>query len=601
MDYDLLNYYERELTFIRALGSEFAKEYPKIAGRLLLEPDKCEDPFTERLIEAFAFISGRIHKKIDDDFPEITESLLGILYPHYINPIPSMSIVKFEPIRQNIPPAGYRIEKKSILYSRPVAGTPCQFQTTYPVMIWPIEVISADLREPVKLVKDSRQVLKLQLKTFNNFKFNQLGCDKLRFYLNGPHQHIFHIYEMLLNNICQIEIESKNNKGITEQFTLAPENIKPVGFGQDESMLPYSTRSFPGYFLLFEYFCFPDKFLFLDLDGLIRARHMNFGDTVDISIYLNKPAEQNMVLHKDVFCLNSTPAVNLFSRIAEPVSVDHQRTEYHVVADIRRREATEIYSIDKVTASLISDPGREREFKPFYSLRHSVYDEESSATLAYWLMQRRSSNRKNDNGTEVFLSFADLSLNTVDPEAEVLTIHATCTNRDLPSRLPFRDPSGDFDMETAAPVSSITCLIKPTPCRRPTLGGALQWRLISHLSLNYLSLIHGGEDALKEMLKLYDFDNSPSNRQQVNGIISLKSEYVTKRIGWAYCRGMRVTVEFDKSKYVGAGLYLFASVLESFLGQYVSVNSFSQMAVKTTQGEEILKEWPPRSGNRILL
>lgn len=512
-----------------------------------------------------------------------------------------MSIVKFEPIRQNIPPAGYRIEKKTMLYSRPVAGTPCQFQTRYPVMIWPFEVVSADLREPVKLVKDSRQVLTLRLKTFNNLNFNQIGCDKLRFYLNGPHQHIFQIYEMLLNNVCQIEIESKNNQGMTERFTLAPDNIKPVGFGQDEGMLPYSRRSFPGYLMLFEYFCFPDKFLFFDLEGLIRARHMNFGDTVDISIYLNKSVETNIVMHKDVFCLNSTPVVNLFSRIAEPVSIDHRRTEYHVIADLRRREAMEVFSIDKVTATLTSDPGSEREFKPFYSLKHSAYDEESPATSAYWLMQRRSSNRKGDNGTEVFLSFADLNLDAVDPEAEVLTIHVTCTNRDLPSRLPFRDPSGDFDMETAAPVSSIICLIKPTPCRRPALGGALQWRLISHLSLNYLSVIHGGEDALKEMLKLYDFENSPSNRQQINGIISLKSEYVTKRIGLSYCRGTRIKVEFDQDKYVGAGLYLFASVLESFLGQYVSVNSFSQMALKTKQGEGILKEWPPRSGNRILL
>jgi type VI secretion system protein ImpG len=318
-------------------------------------------------------------------------------------------------------------------------------------------------------------------------------------------------------------------------------------------------------------------------------------------IYLNKPLETNIVMNKDVFCLNATPAVNLFNRIAEPVSVDHQRTEYNVVADIRRREAMEIFSIDKVVATLKSDPGSEREFKPFYSLKHSSFDEESPATSAYWLMQRRSSHRKGDNGTEVFLSFTDLNFDTVDPETEVLTIHVTCTNRDIPSRLPFRDPSGDFDMETAAPISSIVCLLKPTPCRRPALGGALQWRLISHLSLNYLSIIQGGEDALKEMLKLYDFDNSSSNRQQINGIISLKSEYVTKRIGLSYCRGNLVTMVFDQNKYVGTGLYLFASVLESFLGQYVSVNSFSQMVAKTTQRQEILKKWPPRSGNKILL
>ncbi len=599
MDYDLLDYYERELTYIRSLGAEFAKEYPKIAGRLQLEPDKCEDPFTERLIEAFAFISGRISKKIDDGFPEITESLLGILYPHYVNPIPSMSIVKFEPIQQNITPAGYKIDQHMTLYSKPVGGTPCQFQTIYPVNILPMDVVSAELREPSKLVKDARQVLTLRLKASNNLSFNQLDCDKVRFYLNGPHQHTFRIYEMLLNNVCHIDVESKNNSGITESFSLASGSIKPVGFDPDESMLPYTQRSFPGYMLLFEYFCFPDKFLFIDVEGLGRMKTMNFGDTLDILIYINKPLESNIVIQKDVFCLNATPVVNLFRRIAEPVNLDHRKTEYQVVADIRRQEAMEIFSIDRVVAASASDLGSERDVKPFYSIQHAAYDDDH--TTAYWLMQRRSSTRKGDGGTEVFLSFADLNFNAADPEAEILTLHVTCSNRDLPSKLPFRDPAGDFDMETAAPVSGISCLIKPTPCRRPSHIGAAQWRLISHLTLNYLSILQGGGDALKEILKLYDFDNSPSTRQQINGIVSLKSEFVTRRVGFSYCRGMRVTVELDSDKYVGAGLYLFASVLENFLGQYVSVNSFAQMAVKTSQSQRILKEWPPRSGNRILL
>jgi type VI secretion system protein ImpG len=599
MDYDLLDYYERELTYIRSLGAEFAKEYPKIAGRLQLEPDKCEDPFTERLIEAFAFISGRIHKKIDDGFPEITESLLSILYPHYVNPIPSMSIVKFDPIKQNISPNGYRIEKKTILYSKPVGGTPCQFQTVYPVEIRPIEVVSAELREPSKLVKNARQVLVLRIKTFNHFSLNAIACDRIRFYLNGPHQQTFRIYEMLLNNVCQIDVESQNSAGLTERFSLPSDAVLPVGFDAEESMLPYSKRSFPGYLLLFEYFCFPDKFLFLDLSGFDRMKSMALGDTMDLLIYLNKPFDANIVIQKDVFCLNATPVVNLFTRIAEPVNLNQRRTEYHVLADVRRQEAMEIYSVDKVVAVSPDDLSKEREFKPFYSIRHAAYDDES--TSAYWLMERRSSTRKGDSGTEVYLSFADLNFSRVEPDAEILTIHVTCSNRDLPAKLPFRDPAGDFDMEQAAPVSTITCLMKPTPCRRPSHVGAAQWRLISHLSLNYLSLLEGGEDALKEMLRLYDFDHSPSTRQQINGIVSLQSEYVTRRVGFSYCRGVRVTLELDPEKYVGAGLYLFASVLERFLGQYVSVNSFSQLAVKTAQSQEILKEWPPRSGNRILL
>lgn len=601
MDDKLLDYYEQELTFIRKMGVEFAKKYPKIAGRLLMEPDKCEDPFTERLIEAFAFISGRIHKKIDDDFPEITESLLSIIYPHYINPIPSMSVVRFEPVKQNIPAAGYKIDKNIMLFSKPVGGTPCQFTTGYPVTIWPVEVVSVGLQDLKKPMKDARQVIVIQLKTFNKMSFADLNWERLRFFLNGPHQHIYNLYELLFNNVCHVECEYKNKQGLTERISLSPDHIKPVGFGSDEVMLPYSSRSLPAYLLLFEYFCFPEKFLFFDLDGLRALKNADIKDTLDISIYINREAKSNLVINRDTFCINTTPVMNLFRRIAEPIRVEHRKTSYQVFPDIRRQEATEIYSIDRVIASSVSSPGKEIEFSPFYSLRHSLDEDYNNVRGAYWHTRRQYSGKKGDDGTDVYLSFADLNFEAVDPEAEILTLYTTCTNRDIPAQLPFGDPTGDFDMEVAAPVARINCLIKPTPSLRPSLGGASQWRLISHLSLNYLSIVQGGADALKEILRLYDFDNSPSTRQQINGIISVQSQHVTKRVGMSFSRGVRVTIEFDEDKFVGAGLYLFASLLERFLGQYVTINSFSQLSVKTIQRKEVLKEWAPRSGNQVLL
>lgn len=597
MDDKLLYYYEQELTFIRRMGVEFAKKYPKIAGRLLLEPDKCDDPHTERLIEAFAFISGRIRKKIDDDFPEITESLLNIIYPHYVNPIPSMAIVKFDPIQQNITETGYRIDKNTLLYSKPVNGTPCQFSTSYPVMLWPIEVVTAELQDPGTLVKGASQAIAITLKTFHGLSISQLGWEKLRFFLHGPYQHIFHLYELLFNNICHVECRITNKQGNKVKIPLSGDDVGAVGFSSDEGMLPYSSRSFSGYLLLFEYFCFPEKFLFFDLRGMGKIKDKEFTDTMEIWFYLNRNVKSDLVIDKNTFCLNAAPVVNLFRRIAEPIRVEHLKTEYHVIPNIRRQDATEVYTIDKVTTTSVSAPGKETEFRPFYSLRHHLPDEDR----AYWYVQRRPSARKGDDGTEVFLSFTDLNFRLIDPEAEILTVHTTCTNRDLPSRLPFGDPDGDFTMEIKAPVARINSIIKPTSVRRSNLGGALQWQIISHLSLNYLSLVHGGEDNLKEILRLYDFDNSPSTRQQIQGIVSLHSQHVTRRIGQSFCRGVRVTIDFDENKFVGTGLFLFASVLERFLGQYVSVNSFSQMVAKTLQNKEVLKTWAPRSGNQVLL
>ena len=234
-------------------------------------------------------------------------------------------------------------------------------------------------------------------------------------------------------------------------------------------------------------------------------------------------------------------------------------------------------------------------------MRHHLGEERAAESQTFWHIQRRPSGKKGDRGTDVFLSFSDLNLKPSDPAEDILTVRVTCTNRDLPSRLAFGDATGDFNMETAAPVSTINCVLKPTPTRRPFLGSALQWRLVSHFSLNYMSLVEGGEHALKEILRLYDFNNSLSTQQMINGIVSVSSRHITKRINRSFCRGVQVTITLDEDKYVGTGIFLFASVLERFLSQYVSVNSFFQLVMKTLQREEPVKIWPPRSGNQILL
>jgi len=601
MDDRILSYYERELSYLREMGADFARKYPKIAGRLLLEPDKCEDPHTERLLEAFAFLCGRVHEKIDDDFQDIAEALLNVLYPHYVNPIPSMSIVRFEPMPKTVGPGGHRLERDTALYSRPVAGHPCRFCTTYPVHLWPVEVTAAGFRDPKRSVRRAQQTIHLQLKTFNAIPASQIPWESLRFYLNGQGQHVHHLYELLLNNVCHVEIEAASKQGRVEVIPLSPAALRPVGFEDDEAMLPYSKRSFPGYLLLFEYFCFPEKFLFVDLTGLAALGKYDLKDTLDVDIYLDSPAKPNTVLTAETFCLNASPVVNLFERVAEPIRVDQKRTEYRVIADVRRQEATEVFAVNRVAATPADSPGTITDYHPFYSIGHHFDDADEEKGRVFWQMARRPSGKKGDDGSEVFLSFCDARATPVEPDVETVTAFVTCTNRDLPARLPFGDSSGDFEMETAAPVARIQCVLKPTPARRPSLGGALQWRLLSHLSLNYLSLVDGDGVALKEILKLYDVEGSAVTRQQINGIAGVSWRPAARRLGDAFARGADVTIEFDEGKYVGMGVFLFASVLERFLGQYVSINSFCRLTAKTTQRKDPLRQWPPRSGNRVLL
>jgi type VI secretion system protein ImpG len=165
--------------------------------------------------------------------------------------------------------------------------------------------------------------------------------------------------------------------------------------------------------------------------------------------------------------------------------------------------------------------------------------------------------------------------------------------------------SGDFEIEGAVPVQSIVALRKPTPAVRPPTGRSSLWRLISHLSLNYLSLVSEGKEALQEILKLYDFTNSSYSVKQIEGILQLKSSPHFARIisenGITFARGTRVDMVLDEDNFVGGGAYLFASVLEHFLGLYVTLNSFSQLSVSTRQRKEVLRLWPPRAGTKILL
>jgi len=281
--------------------------------------------------------------------------------------------------------------------------------------------------------------------------------------------------------------------------------------------------------------------------------------------------------------------------------LSHAQTEYRVIPDVRRQNTTEVYSVN---SAISTSPHLEeaREFEPFYSVKHASGREQQQA---FWYTARRPSQRPGDTGTEVYISLVDLNFRPALPPVETLTLHTTCSNRDLPGKLPFGGDQGDFELEGAAPLSRIRCLRKPTETLRPPLRRSTQWRLISHLSLNYLSLCEGGREALQEILKLYDLSDSSANRQQIAGITKMTSRQIVGRpasMAWnGFCRGLEVTMEFDEQKYVGSGVFLFASTLEKFLGLYTSLNSFTQLIATSQQREHPLKRWPPRAGEHILL
>ncbi len=604
MEESLLEYYERELSMLRQHGQEFAQAYPKVASRLLLEPGKCEDPHVERLIQSVAFLAARIHRKIDDQFPEITDALLGLLYPHYLAPIPSMSVAEFtlDPDQGKIT-TGYEVPRHTLLYSHPVDGTQCRFRTGYPVTLWPVTVASARFDIPDNVVTGSKALglIRLELHTQGGVPFRELQLDRLRFYLDGEGQSVLALYELLVNRPREIWIRPVGAKPGRKPCVLPGSCLQPVGFDIDEGLLPYPAHAHLGYRLLQEYFMFPQKFHFVDLTGFPAASQIDLGDKAEILIFLDHAPRVDHVINQDNFKLGCTPIVNLFPQVAEPVRFDHTQHEYRVIPDVRRQQAYEVYGVTEAVLTA-ADTHTVQPVQPLYSVRHGGTDD---APAAYWYAARRQSEKKGDKGTELFVSLVDLNVQPTLPPFETLTLRTLCTNRDLPRRLSAGEVGGEFELEGAAPVSRIRALLKPTDPVRPPLNGERQWRLISHLSLSYLSLASGGPEALQEILGLYDFSGSAVVRQHIAGIVTVKSRRVVRRpaiMGWhGFCRGMEVTLEFDEDKYVGSGVFLFASVLERFLGLHATLNSFTQLIATSRQRDKPIKRWPPRVGEQVLL
>jgi type VI secretion system protein ImpG len=610
---ELLDYYNRELTFVRRLGAEFAAANPKIARRLRLSPDEAaDDPHVERLIEAFAYLTARIRAKLDDEFPELTGSLLNVLYPHYLAPIPSMSIAQFKiDQEQDQLTSGFTLPRHTELETEPIRDEPCRFRTCYPVTLWPIELRSVVLAQaplPAPLTPysgDAVAVLRLGLKCLpQDVNFATLGIDTLRFFLKGQPHHVHRLYELLFNNVIGVAVTG--TVAPIEPILLGSEALMQVGFATEEGLLPYPPRSFLGYRLLTEYFVFPQKFLFVDLNLSAIRPQGGLENQLVVYVYLNRAApDLARNISTDTFQLGCTPIVNLFPQRADPISVTHTSFEYQVVPDRRRPMALEVYSIDQVSAS--SSGGESVELRPFFSIEHAG---SRGPNRTYWHASRRPAEATmatGDRGTELFLSLVDPRFQPTGPAGSVLEVQTTCLNRDLPLNLPYGGDQPRLQLrEGSGPISWIRCLTPPTPTFRPDLGHGLLWRLISHLSLNHLSLVEkGGEEALREILKLYDFVESAETQTQISGILSVKSRRVVGAVRsegpLTFCRGIEVTLQFDEDRYTGSCLFLFASVLEHFLGLYCTLNSFTKFiaTVKGREGE--LRRWPPRMGENVLV
>ncbi|MEI8320566.1 MAG: type VI secretion system baseplate subunit TssF [Alphaproteobacteria bacterium] len=592
-----LMYYQKEMSFLRQMGGVFAAKYPKIARRLSFTENQSADPHVERLLESFAFLSGYLQQDIDNQFPRLSSALLSILYPFLTNPIPPMSVAQFKPDTQKPMTTSYPIPKHFSVFTEAYDGEICRFRTCYPIDLWPLDVSDVAMVKTEKYdfgssVTDHAYFMKISLKA-QGTPLNKLDIKKLRFYINAHRTEANILYQLLFEEDHQIAVVGGGTTKI-----LGAGSIKQVGFSEDEAAIPTPANGHPAYGLLQEYFAFPKKYMFFDLEGLDFS---HCKDSVEIFIPVSSPEEaKGVAFSKNTFLLGCAPIINLFPRTTEPIRFDHKKIEYRLVPDYRREMTTEIYSLEKVFSSNL-DAVEVQEIGPYFSYDHHSLQNKKTF---FWFGRRTPSSNPRVPGTDYMLSFVNWECKPELPSTEVVYARTLCTNRHLATMV-----SGNtvLQEDEGIPASSIICLHPPTVPIYPDKEGATQWQLISNLSLSYLSLSSETEslDALKEILKLYSVNESRDVDIEITRLLDMKCDQTVRRLGkdaWrGFTKGMAVTLTLDEGDSYSLGTFLFSAVLSHFLGLYTHINSFTELSIKKKHQEQIWKTWPAIAGTQPLL
>ena len=600
----MLDYYQQEMIYLRRMGQRFAEQYPKIAENLNLSPAGSADPHVQRLLESFAFLTGRLQKEVDNRYIQFTNTLLGILYPQFVAPFPAATVATFR-LSPHLgkQTSGYTVPRGTALFTEAQEKKICRFQTTYPVELWPFEVKEASVLnidqspfDPIQL--KTQWVLKIRVERYDGV-MGELSPNFLRFYLSGDILTIQCLYDSIFAYLPKeptpVFIQADTAHAPTQ---LRDPSLFAVGFKETEALIPYPHKSLDAYRLLHEYFVFPDKFKFFDIKNFSTTGANRY---VDIFIPLADGSRVDKFrINKDNFILGATPIINLFPKISEPINLNYQSISYRLVGDQRNEDTTEIHSVLKVVGAVVG--GNEPDvYAPYFCYD---YQTEEEGKGLFWYGTREPSEIPNTLGTDVFLSFVDYNFTPQKPSNQVVYAYTLCTNRDLASFIPA---GGELQVDGSIPPVTIKCIDRPSAEVQPSLNGESQWRLISQLSLNHLSL--SGEkkavSALKELLQLYSGFNRNKSHPSITDISDVTYESVMRRRGieaWrGFVQGMRITLTMDELPYAGHGGYMLASVLNEFFSLYVSLNSFTELTLVSTQTDGVWKQWPAHIGNQPLL
>ncbi|AOB32510.1 type VI secretion system protein ImpG [Bordetella sp. H567] len=619
MSAKLLGYYNRELQHLREMGAEFAAAFPKIAGRLGLESFECADPYVERLLEGFSFLAARVQMKLDAEFPSFTGHLAEMVYPQFMAPTPSMAVVQFEPDWSHSSLSkGYTVPRHTVLHSQLDRHSPtrCEYRTAHAVPLLPLRIAQADYLPytgaiaglSLDLPGAPQAVLRLRFEMMGDVPACMPDLDGIPLYLRGEEGFSVRLYEQLSAHVIAAVVLPADRPPAWHSM-LAADCICPMGFTDDEALLPVSRQTFLGYRLLHEYFSFQQRYLFVGLNGLRAALRDRKDRAFDLFLLLDKyDAAVERSVGVSHFALHCTPAINLFNRSSDRIALSNDKFEYPIVVDRTRPIDFEVYAVEGVRGYRTGDT-EPRHFQPFYRSLDpwasrqpgGAYFQLRRETRAQSARERQYGARSRYLGTEAYIALVDEHDAPYSDDLRQLGVDLLCTNRDLPLSMPVGVGATDFTFSAEIPADSVRCLSGPSEPRPALAADAAVWRFLNHLSLNYLSLAEGdgGARALREQLELYRHPEDEAARRQIAGLCGVAARPLTRRMPGtgpiSFGRGMELTLTFDETVFEGTGAFLLGAVLHVFLSSYVSINHFVETVIRTSPGTSIVR-WPARAG-----
>ncbi|MGH7994761.1 MAG: type VI secretion system baseplate subunit TssF [Opitutaceae bacterium] len=626
MDKRFLGLYNEELQFIREQSGEFAAAFPKVAGRLALDKEGkeiCPDPFVERLLEGFAFLTARVRHKFDAEFPRFTQALLETIYPDYLSPTPSMLVARFDPnLADGALVAGHRVARGTILRALPGKNerTACEFRTAHETTLWPIRLAQAqyytlDLGTlGLGAGSGARAALRFRFEIVGGPKADALKhLPHLDLYIRGNDETPVRVYEQLIGRQLAAYVRPVEAGKIPLARALPGPAVRRVGFSESEALLPQSPRTFEGYRLIREYYAFPQRFLFVRLAGLGQALAGVDATAFDVIVLLaNAEPLLEGRIDQSSFDLYCTPAINLVHRRADRIMIDPRFNEHQVIVDRTRPKDFEVFQIENVKG-IGANAEEVQDFRPFYQARAA--DQAGAAFYATHRVprtlterERRFGKESSYTGSELYLSLVDGSAAPYRGDLRQAAVEVMASNRHLPLSMGIGQARTDFMMEGGGPVQGIFCVTGPTTPREAFVDGEILWRLVSHLSLNYHSVVGGvgpdGSLPFRDILRLYSDPADRAMLKQIEGVESVVSRPVVRRVEAAgpitFVRGTELTLRLDENAFAGSGIFLFGAVADRFFAKYTSINSFTEAVIASAQRGEVMR-WPIQTGTRPVL